>query len=266
MCLTCWAISQKRKSKPRVKPFRVITGHPNQNQTIWFYGKNLQTKTKTAGLVLVQTKFGLVWNQTSPTLTCTSIALPVNYTCPCVLRIRDQARVRLWVFHFHLVPPLPSVNIFAFIYLPWHKLDSHHTYQTMTGRSKQTPQSSKTTDNHKCTQKAKTKCPAMDDSSREEFSLPVSSSRHSLSETNPHLEEWGHTAREQVAEDQAGMLQSQSQSQLHPPTSVDTIPLSFSRSQTAVRSESLQPGKGAKDVDYFFDREKGMRSTCQHCK
>jgi len=91
---------------------------------------------------------------------------------------------------FPSVPPLPSVNIFAFIYLPWHKLDSHHTYRTMTGRSKQTPQSSETTDNHKCTQKAKTKCPAMDDSSREEFSLPVSSSRHSLSETNPHLEEW----------------------------------------------------------------------------
>ena len=61
-------MSQKRKSKPSLKWFRVITGYPNWNQTIWFHGKNLQTRTKTTGLVSVQTKFGSVWNQTSPTL------------------------------------------------------------------------------------------------------------------------------------------------------------------------------------------------------
>jgi len=71
-------MSQKRKSKPSLKRFRVITGYPNWNQMVWFHGKNLQTETETAGLVLVQTKFGSVWNQTSPTLLLRLHALCAN--------------------------------------------------------------------------------------------------------------------------------------------------------------------------------------------
>jgi len=103
----------------------------------------------------------------------------------------------------------------------------------------------------------------MDNSSGEEFSPPAASS---VSETNPRLEEWGRAAGEPAAEDQAGTLQSQSQSQpqLQPPT---TIPPAFSsRSQSALRSDSSQLEKGAKDVNYFFDRERGNPSICQDCK
>jgi len=133
----------------------------------------------------------------------------------------------------------------------------------MTGRN--SSQSSKATGNRKHTQKAKTKRPAVDDSSGDEFSPPAASS---VSETNPRPEERGRAAGEPAAEDQAGTLQSQSQSQsqpqLQPPT---TIPPAFSsRSQSALRSDSSQLEKGAKDVNYFFDRERGNPSICQDCK
>ena len=47
---------------------RVIAGCPNRNQAVQFVSQYFQTETETAGLVSVQTEFGSVWNQTSPTL------------------------------------------------------------------------------------------------------------------------------------------------------------------------------------------------------
>jgi len=52
---------------------RVIAGCPNRNQAVQFVSQYFQTETETAGLVSVQTEFGSVWNQTSPTLDWTGV-------------------------------------------------------------------------------------------------------------------------------------------------------------------------------------------------
>src|SRR5712671_3663773 len=62
------------ESKPSLKPFGVISGCPNRNQAVWFVSRNLQTETANLVLVSVQTKFELVWNQTSPTLVAPPVA------------------------------------------------------------------------------------------------------------------------------------------------------------------------------------------------
>ncbi len=73
ICVYVYVIKKnyKCKSKPiwnHLKLFTHIRYFPNQKLNGSVSGKNLQTKTETSSFGSVQTKFTLVWNQTSPTL------------------------------------------------------------------------------------------------------------------------------------------------------------------------------------------------------
>jgi hypothetical protein len=149
--------------------------------------------------------------------------------------------------HFRLTSSpivLPLINIFS-LYTLCYELDSRRRYQVMAGKSKRAPQAFKATGNRRRTQKAKTRPqPDADDSSGEVFSLSVSasSSEHS-SEPGSHSKKRGRgPARKQAAK--ADTSQSQSQPSQPTPTVADADALSplpsFSRSQTAVKSESSQ--------------------------
>jgi hypothetical protein len=56
------------KSKPSLKLFRGNHQLPKPKPSHLVSWQIFQTKTETGGLVSNQTEFGLVWNQTSPTL------------------------------------------------------------------------------------------------------------------------------------------------------------------------------------------------------
>jgi len=87
-CGAVWQITVINESKPSLKPFGVISGCPNRNQAVWFVSRNLQTETANSVLVLVQTEFESVWNQTSPTLV-PALGAGLNHGQPLINFIKD---------------------------------------------------------------------------------------------------------------------------------------------------------------------------------